>query len=807
MGYRSSLIIAILAVLTMLGPGSGPADARNRKGEKLLTEGRAAEVKKDYDTALEKYEAALSEDPGDAAYQLSVNRVRFQAAQSHINLGQKKRAAGNLADALAEFEKAYAIDPASSMADQEIRRTRAMIEREKKKDPNAKSESGAGAGEAGMTPVQLAKRESEDRFDSYGGIPVLQPISSAKITLKMNNQPPKVLFETVGKLAGINVIMDPEYNQTGASKNYSVEFNGSTLEEALDYLNLMTKSFWKPLSPNTIFVTLDNTQKRRDHDEMIMKVFYLNNIGTAQELQEIVTALRTVTDIQKLFTYTAQSAIIVRAEADRVALAEKLIADLDKPKSEIVVDVLVLEVSRSRTRDLAAAIAQKGITSPITYTGGATSSGTGTGTGTDPGTGIGTGTGSGASAGGAIPLGRVPHLSLKDYAITLPGGLIQAVLSDSNTRVLQSPQIRAADGFKSSLKIGDRVPIASGSFQPGIGGVGINPLVNTQFTFQDVGVNVDITPHVQGENEIAMHVELDISTVRDRIELGGISQPIIGQRKAAVDMRVREGEINILGGLLQTQSSKNVSGIPGLAAIPVLRRLFTSEKYETSENSLLVVLVPHIVRRPDFTEMNLKGIAVGNATNVKLNYGPRKTPAIPPAAQAPAVAPGANPLDSPTLQPAPAVPAAPGAPIPVTQGPGEASATFVPSSSEGPQGGTVTASLRLENAKDLFAGNVKLKFDPKILRINDIAAGGLLSSDGQQVVPTKNIQNDTGEATLALNRLPGGQGISGSGNLATITFQLIGKGSSTVSIPQLTLHNSDTNTIRVSLPEMTITVK
>ncbi|MSV30441.1 MAG: hypothetical protein EXQ52_17110 [Bryobacterales bacterium] len=805
MGYRSSLIIAILAVLTMLGLGSGPADARNRKGEKLLTEGRAAEVKKDYDTALEKYEAALSEDPGDAAYQLSVNRVRFQAAQMHINLGQKKRAAGNLADALEEFVKAYAIDPASSMADQEIRRTRAMIEREKKKDPNAKSDGGPEA-EAGMTPVQLAKRQSEDRFDSYGGIPELQPISNAKITLKMNNQPPKVLYETVGKLAGINVIMDPEYNQTGASKNYSVEFNGSTLEEALDYLNLMTKSFWKALSANTIFVTLDNTQKRRDHDEMIMKVFYLNNIGTAQELQEIVTALRTVTDIQKLFTYTAQSAIIVRAEADRVALAEKLIADLDKPKSEIVVDVLVLEVSRSRTRDLAAAIAQKGITSPITYTGGGATS-SGTGTGTDPGTGTGTGTGSGASAGGAIPLGRVPHLSIKDYAITLPGGLIQAVLSDSNTRVLQSPQIRAADGFKSSLKIGDRVPIASGSFQPGIGGVGINPLVNTQFTFQDVGVNVDITPHVQGENEIAMHVELDISTVRDRIELGGISQPIIGQRKASVDMRVREGEINILGGLMQTQSSKNVSGIPGLAAIPVLRRLFTSEKYETSENSLLVVLVPHIVRRPEFTEMNLKGIAVGNATNVKLNYGPRKTPATPPASQAPATAPGANPPASPAPQPAPAVPAAPGAPVPVTPGPGEARATFVPSSSEGLQGGAVTVSLRVENAKDLFAGNVKLRFDPKILRVNDIAAGGLLSSDGQQVVPTKNIQNDTGEAALALNRLPGGQGISGSGNLATITFQLIGKGSSTVSVSQLTLHNSDTDTIRVSLPEMTITVK
>ncbi len=783
MGYRSGFIIAILAVLTMLGPGSGTAEARNRKGDKLLAEGRTAEIRKDYDTALEKYEAALSEDPGDAAYQLSLNRVRFQAAHMHISQGQKRRTEGKLAEALAEFEKAYAIDPSSSMADQEIRRTRGMIEREKKKDPNAKTDGESREDEAGMTPVQLAKRQSEDRFDSYGGIPQLQPISSAKITLKMNNQPPKVLYETVGKLAGINVIMDPEYNLTGSTKNYSVEFNGSTLEETLDYLNLMTKSFWKALSANTIFVTLDNTQKRRDHDEMIMKVFYLTNIGTAQELQEIVTALRTVTDIQKLFTYTAQSAIIVRAEADRVALAEKLIADLDKPKSEIVVDVLVLEVSKTRTRDLAAAIAQKGINSPITYTGGST-----------------TGSDGAVTAGGPIPLSRVPHVSIHDYAITLPGGLLQATLSDSNTRVLQSPQIRAADGFKSSLKIGDRVPIASGSFQPGIGGVGVNSLVNTQFTFQDVGVNVDITPHVQGENEIAMHVEIDISTVRDRIDLGGISQPIIGQRKAVVDMRVREGEINILGGLMQRQSSKNLSGIPGLASIPILGKLFSSEKFETSENSILVVMVPHIVRRPDFSEMNLKGIAVGNATNVKLNYGSRTTPAAPVTTPAPST-------PAPTTLAAPAIPAVPGAPVPSTPASGEARAAFTPSSAEGQAGGIMTVSLRVENAKDLFAGNIRLKFDPKILRVNDIAAGGLLASDGQPVVPTKNVQNDIGEVTLALNRLPGGKGVSGSGNLATITFQLVGKGSTAVSVPQLRLQNSDTNTIPVSLPEMTITVK
>lgn len=793
MKARSCLIIiAILASLALCGR----TEARTRKGDKLLVEGRQAEVKKDYDTALTKFEEALSEDPGDAAYQLSTNRVRFQAGHHHVNLGQKLRTAGKLAEALAEFEKAYAIDPASSMAEQEARRTRAMIEREKKKDPSARADPEA-ASDAGLTPVQLARRQADERFESYNGVPELQPISNARITLKMNNQPPRVLYETVGKLAGINVIMDPEYNQSGATRNFSVEFNGSTLEEALDYLNLLTKSFWKALSANTVFVTLDNTQKRRDHDEMVMRVFYLNNIGTAQELQEIVTALRTVTDIQKLFTYTAQSAIIVRAEADRVALAEKLIADLDKPKSEVVVDVLVLEVSKSRTRDLAAAIAQKGINSPIVYQGGggstASESPPGTGT-TSP-----VSTGSTASIGG-IALPKIPHLSTGDYAITLPGGLIQAVISDSNTRVLQSPQVRASDGFKSTLKIGDRVPIASGSFQPGIGGVGINPLVNTQFTFQDVGVNVDITPHIQGHDEIAMHVELDISTVRDRIELGGISQPIIGQRKAAVDMRVREGEVNILGGLMQTQSSKVVSGIPGLVNIPVLGRLFSSETQERSENSLLVVLIPHIVRRADFSEMNLKGIAVGNATNVKLNYAPRKAPAAPAAAPA-ATPPPATPTPAPAVPPpAPAAPAA----APASTG---ARASFSPAPAEGQIGGALTVAVHLDNIKDFFSGTLRLKFDPKILRVNGIEPGTLPGADGKPVIPVKNVQNDAGEVTLTLNRMPGGPGVSGSGSFATVVFQLLAKGVTKVSSPQFTLQNTDASPIPLAPPELTVTVK
>src|SRR5581483_3923451 len=155
----------------------------------------------------------------------------------------------------------------------------------------------------------------------------------------------------------------------------------------------------------------------------------------------------------------------------------------------------------------------------------------------------------------AIPLSNLGHLASSDFSITLPGAVLQAALSDANTKILQSPQVRAVDNFKASLKIGEREPTATGSFQPGIGGVGINPLVNTQFTYIDVGVNVDILPRVHDNGEVSMHVDLDISSVAGTVNLGGIDQPIIQQNKISHDLRVREGEVSLLAGLVQQQDS------------------------------------------------------------------------------------------------------------------------------------------------------------------------------------------------------------------------------------------------------------
>jgi general secretion pathway protein D len=784
-------LAVLLLVLTLLGP----LDAKTRKGEKLLSDGRTLEAKKQYDEALNLYERALSEDPNDIGYQLAMRRVRFQAGQSHVERGLKLRLNGKTTEALAEFERAYAIDPASSIAEQEIRRTREILERDKKG-----ADGGAKPEDRGLTPSEVARKESQERFDRMQTLPELKSLSPTPINLKMNNQPARVLFETVAKVAGINVVFDPDIPTGG--KPLSIDLNGSTVEEALDYLAILTKSFWKPLSANTIFVTQDNTTKRRDYEDQVMKVIYLKNINTPQELQELATDVRTICDIRKLFTWTGQMAVLIRAEADRVALAEKLIADMDKPKAEVVIDVLVLEHNLDNSRNLAFGLAD-GINSTIAYNGAPNNNSSSPPATTTPGTTTPATTTPASSGSGAIPLNQIQHLSTSQYSVVLPNATIQATLSKTNTRVLQSPQIRAANGAKTSMKIGERVPTASGSFQPGIGGVGINPLVNTQFQFLDVGVNVEITPNIMGNGDVSMHIDMDISTVDSHVNLGGIDQPVIGQKKAVFDVRLKDGEGSVLGGLMSQQESKTNAGTPGFASIPILGRLFSRESIDKSTNELLFVLIPHIVRAQEITDTNMKGVAAGTDLVVKLNYAPRRvaSPATPTAPEvAPAVAPPA------TVPPAVAPPAtAPPATAPPA---GSARVSFSPAPAEGPLGSAITVSLMVENVTDLFTAPLRLQFDPKVLRLNDVTPGGLLSSDGKPLLPmSKNIMNDTGEVSVTLSRAPGAGGVSGSGTLVNFVFQAAAKGTATVSLPDFALRDSKLQQISGAPAALTITVR
>jgi general secretion pathway protein D len=804
LGYLRSLI-ALGALFLALGL---TLEAKS-KAEKLYQQARTAELKKDWDTAVELYQQAAEMDPVNPQYTIGMRRSRFQAGQEHVNRAQKLRVEGKLQEALGEFQKALIADPASAIAIQELRRTQTML--------NQAPQPGASNQDRNLTPAQRARKESDERVASILPPPELKPVVNQVGPLKMNNQPTRVLFETVGKLAGVNVLFDPQY--TPPARNFNVELGNSSAVEAFDYLALLTHTFWKTIAGTTIFVTDENPTKRRDYEDEIVKTFYVTNATTVQEFQEIATAVRTLTDIRRVFTYNAQKAMVVRGAADAVGLAEKLIHDLDKAKSEVVIDVVVMQANSEHTRNLAATIANAnvaGLNVPVAFTpangvttteNGANGASGAVGTPTTP-----------TSSSNAVTLGRLAHLSINDFSTTLPGALLTALMTDNRTKVVNSPQLRASDGAKATLKIGQRIPYATGSFQPGVGTVGVSPLVSTQFNYADVGVNLEITPQVHSTEEVTLHIEVEVSSVAQYINLGGIQQPVIGQNKNVADLRLREGEVNILGGLQQSSDGSTLNGIPGITQVPVLGKFLMGQSTRDKiQGELLIALVPHIVRTPDYTPENLRGIYAGNDQVVKLNYASRQENSAPAAAPgATATPPGtvtppgaAAPAAPAPAAPAPAAPAAEAAKPPIAPPavPGQATVTFSPQTIQTAVSSPVILTLQANNISDLFAASsIKIKYDPAQLRLNDISAGDLWTRDGVQINAVKDIRNDAGEATLTIARAPNALAISGSGAIATLNFVAVGRGTGTVSAAESSLRNGQQQPLPVTLGAVSVTV-
>ncbi len=846
-------ITAVFVFVAMLAP-MAPLEAKTKKGDKFFADGRIAEAKKDWDVALEDYEKALAEDPEEVLYQMAADKARFHAGESHVDKGLTLREKGQLGESLMEFQKAYAINPGSAIASQLIQETQTMILRERKRVEQTGQEAAPDV--RALTPSQVAEQQENDRIDRMLPIPQLRQLKPGLVDLKMIGKV-KTIYETLGKLNNppINVLWDPDY-QNPTHDNFTVDFEGSTLEQAFDYISVLSKSYWKALSPNTIFITNDNQTKRRDYEEQVLKTIYLHNVGGQQEFNEVVNAVRTVPELTKVFPDASQYAIVLKGEADKVALAEKIAHDLDKPRPEVLFDILVMEASSVFSKQITAAIASTGLNVPVNFTprssiqvqsnSTATSTSTTSATTSTSTTTSGSVTSSpttGSSTTGAfVPLSSLGHLSSSDFSTTLPSALLQAAMSDAKTRVLQAPEMRCMDNIKAVINIGEREPTASGSFQPGIGGVGINPLVNTQFQYIDIGVNIEALARVHSATEVSVHMLLNITSVTGQVNLGGINQPIIGQRKIEHDLRIREGEVALLGGLVTRQDDKSVTGIPGLSAIPFLGTLFKGQSVDHNRDDIVIAIIPHIIRKPEFTEENLRAIAVGAAA-IKINYGPAgadNAPAPPPPGHG-AVAPplggsaaGAPPATAPALTgaisptppataaappggpPATAPPAAPPAtalpatapPINTqTAGSGALALRFNPQTVETNSGGTFSVSIMADNAADVANAPVQLTFDPKMLRLNDVVAGDLLARGTGAPLLTKNIQNEAGRASIQVGRQPGATGVTGSGAILTLTFSAVSAGQTQIVAPNIALRNSQGQPAGTGSPVLNVRVK
>jgi general secretion pathway protein D len=737
----AALVLLVLAVT--LSPGAD-------KAKSLYNKGKDAEARQNYEQAYDFYKEAYDLKPGDLTYRASYERLRFLAGASHVHRGQLLRAAGQLDAALAEFQKAADIDPASAIAQQELRQTKQMIDAAKSTGPKSAAPPATGI---------------QKRIDDAAGPVELAAISNVPINLKITEDS-KVIYETVGKLAGINVLFDPDYT----SRRIKIELNNVSLEEALEIIALESKTFWRPVTPNTIFAAADNPAKRKDLEQSVIKTFYLANLSQPTELQDVVNAMRQILEISRIQPLPSQGAIVVRGTPDQIALAQKLIGDLDKAKPEVIVDVAVMQINRDKSRTL-------GISPPTSATVALQNNITSTNTTPTANTGLGLGSTGNINQSSGTPnqlnLNQIANLNATDFTITIPQATATALFTDSSTKLIQKPQIRAVDGQKASLKIGDRVPVATGSFQPGIGGVGINPLVNTQFQYLDVGVNIDITPKVHSNGEVTLKITMDISSVTGTSNIGGISQPVIGQRKIEHEVRLKEGEANLLGGMLEDTQTKSLTGIPGLAQIPILKYLFGQTDVEHRETETVFVLIPHIVRGRDYSEANQAALDVGTANAIELRRVSH--PVTAPTAssgQVGAVQSSAQAQNTPAPAPANQFPTPPG----------PASFSFDPAGITQPVGSTFAVNVVLTGAQNAYSVPLQISYDPKVLQVVNVSNGSFLSQDGQAVALVHRDDDTTGTLQITATRPPGAGGVSGQGTIVTLTLMAKAAGQSTLTI-------------------------
>ncbi|MGE5322045.1 MAG: cohesin domain-containing protein, partial [Actinomycetota bacterium] len=634
---------------------------------------------------------------------------------------------------------------------------------------------------------------------------------ASPITALTLHEDSKVAYETIARLANINVLFDPDYT----SRRLALDLKNVSIQDALDIVALESRTFWRPVTANTIFVAQDTQAKRRELEQNVVKTFYLGNVSGPTDLQDIVNAIRTVLEVQRIQQIPSQSAIVIKGTPDQLALAEKMINDIDKPKPEVIVDVVVAQVRVDKLRDL-------GITPPenasVALQNPLVSSTTGSGT---------------TSSGGTLNFNDLQHLNSTNYAVTIDPVKAVALFSDSNSKLLENPQIRATDNEKATLKIADKIPIATGSFGTPVGiGTATGAIgVNTQFQYTDVGVILEITPRVHPDGQVTLKTVMELSNLNGSSNIGGISQPIISTRRVEHTIRLNDGEMNLLGGILEDQVTDSTGGTPFLGQIPLLKYLFSSNKKERVQNQIVFLLVPHIVRNQELNDINRRAFDVGTGGGIDLHIAaeqaPRaEAPQMPAAtAERPAVAqPQTNrPVMAPLARPAipagpprgtvsqPAQPASQAAPAAQTSsntpGAGPMTLRLDPGVISQKQGSTFSVNVLVNHGEDVASVPIEISYDPKVLQFVSVANGDFLSRDGQTAVLVHRDDPVSGKLQVTAQRQPGSPGISGDGTVFSLVFAAKAKGDGTIAIAIPGARNSRNQTLEVLGSQSTVKIE
>lgn len=564
--------------------------------------GEAAERRDDFDQAIVAYTQALAEDPDNPEIRTALTRAKLRGSVEHLTRGRRLSGAAKYEEALVEFQLALELNPASREAETAVRDTRAAL-----RTKMAVRKDGTTQLESIISRARALPPEGRELPD------VTLPDS-----VVFREAGSRDVLTSIGRFAGISVVFDPQYR----SVPLSIDLRGTTLPAALDAIGRATGTFWRVTAPNTVTIVPDSAAKRREYEEEVIRTFYLSNA----DIKETLDLLRIVVDARRLSPISATNAISIKDTPERIEAASKLLAAIDKARAEVVIDVELLEVDRTRFKQYGIQIVSPG-------------NDTGIAGQVD------------INQEGGITLEQLSNLGQGDVFFTnLPGLYYRLLKQDADTRVLANPQLRTSDGLPAQAKFGEEVPVPQVTFAP-IATGGINQQPITSFTYRNVGVNIDITPRAHHNDDVSLAVKVEVSSLSGT---GFSGLPTFATRSITTNIRLRDGETNLLAGLIRDNERTVIKGIPGLSDIPVLGKIFSSNERESQQTDVVLMLTPRIVRVLDITEDDLRPFLAGRS-GPGISEAPVITPVPIRPAQPPAE-PQEGPLGIPAFPQLPSIP-------------------------------------------------------------------------------------------------------------------------------------------------------
>ena len=827
MTYRIGQLGALLAsVLLLSGCVAGQA----------FRKGNAAAKHGDYDQAVAYYKAAAQAAPGNPNFAIAEARARQTASRLHLEKAHAFEADGQLEAAKGEYQLAAEYDPSNRLAAAKVTNLDRLIREQIEA--------------ARPRPAIEAIRE---RARAASAEPLLNPASREPLRLSFRNVNIRDILDSLGTASGINVTYDPQVPQTPAT----VQLDGIALEPALQQIMAVNQLAYKVTGERAILVFPDTPQKHAQYDEQVVQTFYVSNADVTDLTQMLSSLIRLPSmAVQPAIQFNkAANTITVRGTAPVVQIIERVIAQNDKPRAEIMFDVEILEVNRTRAKQFGLNLSEYalgGVFSPEVSPNGVTTTtavagAAGTSTAGTPATTLSAGAGRSAGPGGlasppAFNMNTISRgVSTSDFYMAVPTAVVRALESDTQTKLVAKPQLRGAEGTKLTLNLGDEIPIVSTSYTPiASGGVGVNPL--NSFQLKPVGINVDLTPvRVTLEGDIILDLNVESSSRGSDVNVAGANYPSFGSRKVGTRLRLRDGESNLLAGLLREDQRKSLNGLPGAIRVPILKQLFSNNDQTIGQTDIVMLLTPHILRAPLVTESDLRPIYIGSQGNLGLGGPPPliavptapdavapvssappasttpKSPAdapgatprgqvAPPAGTALVPPPGSSPVPGTVVVPEPSAPAAitppaigfdapppavttppPSAPPPdaaaalTAPGMGMAQVALpVSSASWRVGGGPYTVPITVSNVSRLSTVSLTVAYDPARVRVRNVTEGSFMRSGGAAAVFTQQVA--PGRIDVTATRSTDATGATGGGAIGAVLFEPVAAGPVTLDV-------------------------